>query len=221
MTATQPKVVGRGLPRFGSRSSSSHAINAAAGPYLAAQYWRFVRRMGKKKAAIAVGHSILVICWHLLASGCDNEDLGDDYFARRVDTARRQDRLVQQLQELGYPSMVRSVSSWSRAGRSLRSLGSRTCMRARWRTGSTRRGPRSSRGALGESERDELNRLRKEIVELGCSVMSSNDPWSAGSTKRRAAGRDRQHRVPEDRISDPGRGVVTGTSPSFRPGNSG
>ena len=65
-------------------------------------------------------------------------------------------------------------------------------------------------GVLGESERDELNRLGKEIVELGCSVMSSNDRWSAGSTKRRAAGRDRQYRVSEDRLSDPGRGVVAG-----------
>jgi transposase len=34
--------------------------------YLAAQFWRLARRIGKKKAAIAVAHSILVICWHLL-----------------------------------------------------------------------------------------------------------------------------------------------------------
>ena len=39
--------------------------------YLAAQYWRLGRRIGKKKAAIAVGHSILVICWHLLSNECD------------------------------------------------------------------------------------------------------------------------------------------------------
>ena len=34
--------------------------------YLAAQFWRLARRIGKKKAAIAVGHSILVIAWYLL-----------------------------------------------------------------------------------------------------------------------------------------------------------
>ena len=34
--------------------------------YLAAQFWRLARRIGKKKAALAVGHSILVIAWHLL-----------------------------------------------------------------------------------------------------------------------------------------------------------
>jgi transposase len=79
--------------------------------YLAAQYWRFTRRMGKKKAALAVGHSILVICWHLLASECDYEDLGPDYFARRADTARRQDRLVQQLQDLGYHVTLRKIAA--------------------------------------------------------------------------------------------------------------
>ena len=31
--------------------------------YLAAQYCRLARRIGKKKAAVAVGHSILVIVW--------------------------------------------------------------------------------------------------------------------------------------------------------------
>src|SRR6267143_6469034 len=46
--------------------------------YLSAQFWRLARRIGKKKAAIAVGHSILVICWHLLTEDCDYDDLGGD-----------------------------------------------------------------------------------------------------------------------------------------------
>ena len=33
--------------------------------YLSAQFWRLAGRIGKKKAAMAVGHSILVIAWHL------------------------------------------------------------------------------------------------------------------------------------------------------------
>ncbi len=70
--------------------------------YLSAQFWRLARRIGKKKAAVAVGHSILVICWHLLANDTDYQDLGGDYFVRRGNTARHQDRLIQQLQELGY-----------------------------------------------------------------------------------------------------------------------
>jgi transposase len=69
--------------------------------YLSAQYWRLARRIGKKKAAVAVGHSILVIAWHLLADDCDYADLGGDYFVRR-DTDRQRQRAVAQLQALGY-----------------------------------------------------------------------------------------------------------------------
>jgi transposase len=48
-----------------------------------------------------VGHSILVIAWHLLADDCDYQDLGGDYFIRR-DTDRARQRAVAQLQALGY-----------------------------------------------------------------------------------------------------------------------
>jgi transposase len=70
--------------------------------YLAAQFWRLARRIGKKKAAGAVGHSILVIAWHLLAEGCDYHDLGGDWFGRRSDHDRHKTHLVKQLQALGY-----------------------------------------------------------------------------------------------------------------------
>lgn len=69
--------------------------------YLAAQFWRLARRIGKKKAATAVAHSILVTCWHLLANDCDYDDLGGDYFTRR-NTDRQRDRLIRQLHNLGY-----------------------------------------------------------------------------------------------------------------------
>jgi len=79
--------------------------------YLSAQFWRLARRIGKKKAAIAVGHSILVICWHLIANDADYEDLGGDYFVRRGATARHQDRLVQQLQDLGYQVTLNKLAA--------------------------------------------------------------------------------------------------------------
>ncbi len=69
--------------------------------YLSAQFWRLARRIGKKKAAVAVGHSILVIVWHLLTNGCTYEDLGGDYFVTR-DAERTRQRAVSQLQGLGY-----------------------------------------------------------------------------------------------------------------------
>jgi transposase len=69
--------------------------------YLSAQFWRLARRIGKKEAAVAVGHSILVIAWHLLANDCDYADLGGDFFVRR-DSDRARQRAVGQLQALGY-----------------------------------------------------------------------------------------------------------------------
>lgn len=69
--------------------------------YLSAQFWRLARRIGKKKAAIAVGHSALVICWHLLSNDVDYDDLGGDYFTRR-NPDRQRDRLITQLHNLGY-----------------------------------------------------------------------------------------------------------------------
>jgi len=70
--------------------------------YLSAQFWRLARRIGKKKAAIAVAHSILVICWHLITNDADYEDLGGDYFSRRNNPDRHRDRLIEQLHGLGY-----------------------------------------------------------------------------------------------------------------------
>jgi transposase len=70
--------------------------------YLSAQFWRLARRIGRKKAAIAVGHSILVIAWHLLTEDCDYDDLGGDYFHRRANPDRHRDHLIEQLHQLGY-----------------------------------------------------------------------------------------------------------------------
>lgn len=78
--------------------------------YLSAQFWRLAGRLGKRRAAVAVGHSILVIAWHLLTNDANYDDLGGNYFARRGDTARHQERLVQQLQDLGYAVTLRKVA---------------------------------------------------------------------------------------------------------------
>lgn len=83
----------------------------ARNTYLSAHYWRLARRIGKKKAAFAVGHSILCICWHLLTNNADYDDLGGDYFVRRGNTARHQDRLVQQLQDLGYQVTLKKIAA--------------------------------------------------------------------------------------------------------------
>ena len=70
--------------------------------YPSAQFWRLARRIGKNRATMAVAHSILVICWHLITNDTDYEDLGGDYFTRRSDPDRHRDRLIEQLHGLGY-----------------------------------------------------------------------------------------------------------------------
>ena len=88
------------------------AWSAARSPntYLSAQFWRLAHRIGKKKAAVAVGHSILVICWHLLSNNCDYQDLGGDYLARRSHPDRRRDHHISELQALGYSVTLRKVA---------------------------------------------------------------------------------------------------------------
>jgi transposase len=69
--------------------------------YLAAQFWRLAGRIGQRKAAVAVAHSIIVAIWHILHDDTDFQDLGPDYFVRRTDPERTQRRLVRQLEALG------------------------------------------------------------------------------------------------------------------------
>jgi transposase len=80
---------------------AAHSLGRGRGTYLAAQYRRLTARRGKKKAAVALGHSILVIVYHLLSRGDVYHDLGVQYF----DEGRRdrvQNGLVRRLQDLGY-----------------------------------------------------------------------------------------------------------------------
>jgi hypothetical protein len=58
-------------------------------------------RRGPQRAAVAVGHAILVIVWHLLSTGEPYNDIGD-YFDRRRNSLARQRRLVAQLEAMGH-----------------------------------------------------------------------------------------------------------------------
>jgi transposase len=69
--------------------------------YLSAQYGRIAARRGKKRAAMAVGHSILVIAYHVLKNRTPFMDLGSQYFDER-DRKGVEKRLVKRLEHLGY-----------------------------------------------------------------------------------------------------------------------
>jgi transposase len=71
--------------------------------FLGERYRRIAKRRGKKRAMVAVGRSILVIVWHLLADDDPSfTDLGADHFARHVDPDRQKRNHIRQLEALGY-----------------------------------------------------------------------------------------------------------------------
>jgi transposase len=69
--------------------------------YLSAQYRRLAARRGRKRALVALGHTILVIAYHVLKKGTTYTELGPDYFAK-LDPERLTRRLVHQLHKLGH-----------------------------------------------------------------------------------------------------------------------
>ena len=102
------KTKGNGSTGHGNRYLARVLGEAAVGAartdtFLGARYRRIVRRRGKKKAIVAVGRSLLVIIWHLLADPeARFEDLGPDHYDRRVSTTAKKRSHVRGLEALGY-----------------------------------------------------------------------------------------------------------------------
>lgn len=96
-----------GKTRKGSTWLREALVEAAWGAtrskntYLSALYHRLAPRRGKKKALVAVGHTILVIAYHLLSRQQRYVDLGANYLDERQRLGT-QNRLVRRLQALGY-----------------------------------------------------------------------------------------------------------------------
>jgi transposase len=82
-------------------AQAAWAASHSKDSYLAAQFKRLASRRGRKRALIAVGHSILVIVYHLLEEGGSYLDLGPDYFDRLA-PQRLSRYLVRRLEKLGY-----------------------------------------------------------------------------------------------------------------------
>jgi transposase len=76
--------------------AASHTNNT----YLSAQFRRLAARKGKKRAIVAVAHTILVIVFHMLKNQQPYRDLGADYFDRR-NSEQLKRSLVRRLESLG------------------------------------------------------------------------------------------------------------------------
>jgi len=80
---------------------AAHAAGRTKDTYLGAQYRRLLARKGKKRAAVAVARSILVIAYHILRDHEPYHDLGASYLDQR-DRQAVERRLVRRLEALGY-----------------------------------------------------------------------------------------------------------------------
>jgi transposase len=89
---------------------AAHAAARTKGTYLSAQYRRLATRRGKKRAIMAVAHSMLVMAYHMIQRQEPYREAGADFFDRLQpeDTARR---LVKRLEHLGYHVTLQSPST--------------------------------------------------------------------------------------------------------------
>jgi transposase len=78
--------------------------------YLAAQYRRLAKRRGRKKALIAVGHTLLVMIYHVLKKRETYRELGAGYFDR-LDPHRLTRSLVRRLESLGHKVTLEPVQA--------------------------------------------------------------------------------------------------------------
>jgi transposase len=69
--------------------------------WLGARYRRLIGRTGKKKALVALQHSILTAVWHMLTGDVPYTDLGADFFDQ-INPERAKHRAIAQLRRLGY-----------------------------------------------------------------------------------------------------------------------
>lgn len=96
-----------GKTRKGSRwlrralTEAAHGAARTKNKYYNALYHRLVGRRGKKRAVVAVAHSLLVTGYHLVTRQRDYEDLGHNYFDERNREAVRR-RAVRRLEQLGF-----------------------------------------------------------------------------------------------------------------------
>ncbi len=88
---------------------AAHVVARQKHGYLAAQFHRLAARRGKKRAGMAVAHSILVIIYHLLQEGVPYEEKGESFFEER-DRQQTSLQLVRQLERLGHQVTLQALA---------------------------------------------------------------------------------------------------------------
>jgi len=80
---------------------AAHGAARTKNKYFSSLYHRLVGRRGKKRAIVAVGHSLLVTGYYMITRNRDYQDLGPNYLdERNKESVKR--RMVKRLEQLGY-----------------------------------------------------------------------------------------------------------------------
>ncbi len=82
-------------------NQSAWAASHTKDTYLSAQYRRLASRRGKKRAIVAIGHTMLKIVYHMLKHKVSYHDLGSDYLDR-INAESLKRHLVKRLEKLGH-----------------------------------------------------------------------------------------------------------------------
>ena len=108
INASAGKTKGNGSTGHGNRYlarvlGEAAVITGRTDTFLGARYRRIARRRGKKKAIVAVGRSMLMIIWHVLADPDTRfHELGADHYDRHINTVAKRRNHIRQLEALGY-----------------------------------------------------------------------------------------------------------------------
>ena len=82
-------------------TEAAWAATRTKNTFYSARYHRLAARRGKKRALVAVGHSILKSVWHVLKEVCEYKELGAEYLTQRIEQ-KRKNYLKKELEALGY-----------------------------------------------------------------------------------------------------------------------
>src|SRR5215217_8016143 len=105
-SAGKPKgkaTTGHGNPYLARVLGEAAVAAGRTNTFLGERYRRLAKRRGTKKAIVAVGRSILIIVWHLLADPTARfHDLGAGFYDTRINPERAKRNHIRQLEALGY-----------------------------------------------------------------------------------------------------------------------
>jgi transposase len=75
---------------------------------LSARYWSWFKRLGKKKALVALGHTLIRIIYHLLLKKQSYVEFGTDYLEqwKMKRDHNREAMYIRQLEAKGYTVML-------------------------------------------------------------------------------------------------------------------